>query len=93
MPMLLDGFNLENVLAFALGSLMLPLIYALRRGPSTADRVLALEVIGALGTLILLALAIVARRPIYLDLALLATLFSFLGTLVMARYIERGLLR
>jgi multicomponent Na+:H+ antiporter subunit F len=90
---LLEAFMLENVLVAALGLLLLPMVYALQRGPSTADRVLALEVIGAIATLMLLVLSVVARRPIYLDVAVLVVLFSFLGTLVMARYMERGLLR
>jgi multicomponent Na+:H+ antiporter subunit F len=85
--------TLENLLVLLLGLLLLPMLYALRRGPSTADRVLALEVISTLGALMLLVLSNVAGRPIYLDLAVLLTLFSFLGTLVMARYLERGLLR
>ena len=71
---------------------MLPMMVALWRGPSTGDRVLAMEVIGTLGVLILLILSVAEERPIYLDVALLLTLFSFLGTLVMARYLERGLL-
>lgn len=90
---LFDALTLESVLVVVLGLLLLPMVYAMRRGPSTADRVLALEVIGAIATLMLLALSVVAQRPIYLDLAVLVTLFSFLGTLVMARYMERGLLR
>jgi multicomponent Na+:H+ antiporter subunit F len=91
-PSLID-FTVEYLLVIALGLLMLPLMFILWRGPSTGDRVLALEVIGTLGVLMLLVLSIIAERPIYLDLALLLTLFSFLGTLVIARYLERGLLQ
>jgi multicomponent Na+:H+ antiporter subunit F len=89
----LPAFTLENILVLLLGLLLLPMVYALRRGPTTADRVLVLEVISTLGALMLLVLSVVAARPIYLDLAVLVTLFSFLGTLVIARYLERGLLR
>lgn len=91
--MLLPAFTLENLLIVLLGLLLLTMTFALRRGPSTADRVLVLEVVSTLGVLVLLVLSVVARRPIYLDVAVLLTLFSFLGTLVMARYLERGLLR
>jgi multicomponent Na+:H+ antiporter subunit F len=86
------NYTIEYLLVIALGILMLPMMYALWRGPTTGDRVLAMEVIGTLGVLILLVLSVVQERPIYLDVALLLTLFSFLGTLVMARYLERGLL-
>ena len=87
------SFTLENILVAALGLLLLPMLYALWRGPTTSDRILALEVIGTLGVLLLTVLSIIARRSIYLDLALLLALFSFLGTLVIARYLERGLLQ
>ncbi len=85
--------NLEYVMVVALAGLLLPLLYALWRGPTIADRVLVLEVIGTLGVLMLIGLSVIAGRAIYLDLALLLALFSFLGTLVLARYLERGLLQ
>jgi multicomponent Na+:H+ antiporter subunit F len=84
-------YTIEYVLVILLGLLMLPMMVALWRGPTTGDRVLAMEIIGTLGVLILLVLSIIQERPIYLDVALLLTLFSFLGTLVVARYLERGL--
>ena len=90
--MLILGFTIENALVALLGLLLLPMLYALLRGPTTSDRVLALEVIGTLGVLMLITLSVIARRSFYLDLALLLALFSFLGTLVIARYLERGLL-
>ena len=83
---------LEYLLVITLGLLNLPLLYRLWRGPTTSDRLLALELIGALGVLILVALSVIDGRTIYLDLAVLLTLFSFLGTLIVARYLERGLL-
>jgi multicomponent Na+:H+ antiporter subunit F len=86
------GFTLENALVALLGLLLLPMLVALWRAPTTSDRVLVLEVIGTLGVLMLIVLSIVARRAFYLDLALLLAMFSFLGTLVIARYLERGLL-
>ena len=84
---------LEHTVIVALALMLLPLIFALWRGPTVADRILALEVIGTVGVLMLIGLSVVAGRGIYLDLALLLALFSFLGTLVMARYLERGLLQ
>jgi multicomponent Na+:H+ antiporter subunit F len=85
--------DVEYLLTFVLGVLTTPLMYRLWRGPTTGDRVLALETIGALGTLMLVAMSIIAERTIYLDLAVLLALFSFLGTLVIARYLERGLIQ
>lgn len=87
-----DTFLIENLLLGLLSLLMLPMLYTLWRGPTTSDRVLALEVIGVQGVLLLLVLSVVSGRTIYLDTALLTGLFSFLGSLIMARYLERGLL-
>lgn len=84
--------DLEYLLVISLTLLALVLLYRLWRGPTTGDRVLALEIIGALGVLILVGLSVISGRAIYLDLAVLLALFSFLGTLVIARYLERGLL-
>lgn len=85
--------TLEYLVVVGLTLLLLPLLYALWRGPTIGDRMLMLEVIGTIGVLVLLLLSVIAGRSIYLDLALLLALFSFLGTLVMARYLERGLLQ
>ncbi|MCI0395520.1 MAG: monovalent cation/H+ antiporter complex subunit F [Chloroflexi bacterium] len=85
-------YILEYLVVIALGLFTLPLLYRLGRGPTTSDRLLTLELIGALGVLILVGLSVIAGRTIYLDLAILLTLFSFLGTLIVARYLERGLL-
>jgi multicomponent Na+:H+ antiporter subunit F len=84
--------DLEYLLVISLTLLALVLLYRLWGGPTTGDRVLALEIIGALGVLILVGLSVISGRAIYLDLAVLLALFSFLGTLVIARYLERGLL-
>jgi multicomponent Na+:H+ antiporter subunit F len=85
-------YSTEYLLATMLGALTIPMMYRLWRGPTTVDRVLALETIGTLGVLVLVVLSFVYQRTIYLDLAVLLTLFSFLGTLVIARYLERGLI-
>ena len=90
---ILTGFALEYLLVVLLGALILPMVYALGRGPTTADRALALEVIGTLCILMLLLLSTILGRSIYLDVALLLTIFSFLGTLIISRYLERGLLK
>lgn len=87
------GHDLEYLLTLLLGLLTMPMLYRLWRGPTTGDRVLALETIGVFGVLMLLALSVIAERTIYLDLAVLLALFSFLGTLVIARYLERGLIQ
>ncbi len=58
-------------------------------GPSLADRVVALEVIGVTVMCILGVLAIVSGSTSYFDVALVIALVTFLGTIAVAAYIQR----
>lgn len=82
----------EAVLAIVLAALTLPLLLLIIRGPTTGDRILAIETIGGLLTLVLLLLSHEYGRTIYIDLAIMTVLFSFLATLLIARYLERKIL-
>jgi multicomponent Na+:H+ antiporter subunit F len=69
-----------------------PLLVRLARGPSTSDRIVALNTIATQAALSLLFFSAFADRTIYLDVALWLASFSYLGTIVWSRYLERGLL-
>jgi multicomponent Na+:H+ antiporter subunit F len=68
------------------------LIMRLARGPSVADRIVAVNCLCTQAALVVLLFAVVADRSIYLDVAIWLASFSYLGGLVWARYLERGLL-
>ena len=68
------------------------LLIRLARGPSVADRIVALNTISTQSALAALFFAAFADRAVYLDVALWMVSFSYLGALVWARYLERGLL-
>jgi multicomponent Na+:H+ antiporter subunit F len=59
------------------------------RGPSLADRVVALDLIGTLAMGMIVVYAIAANQPVLLDVAIVLALLSFLGTVAFARYLER----
>ena len=59
------------------------------RGPSLADRVVALEVISATVMCILGVLAIISGSASYFDVTLVIALVTFLGTVAVAAYIQR----
>lgn len=61
----------------------------LARGPSLADRVVALEMMSACSVGIAAALTVSKGRALYMDVALIVALISFLGTVAFARYLER----
>lgn len=61
------------------------------KGPTCADRVVALDLLTVNGISLIVLLAFSAGRIIYLDVALVYALLSFLGGIVVARYLERGI--
>jgi multicomponent Na+:H+ antiporter subunit F len=68
------------------------LLVRLAIGPTTSDRVVALNTLSTQATLSLVFFAAFAGRTGYLDVALWLASFSYLGTLVWARLLERELL-
>jgi multicomponent Na+:H+ antiporter subunit F len=82
----------ELVIFVALPLLTIAVILAfvrLLRGPSLADRVVALDLITTLMIGIIAVYAIGTDEPVLLDLAIVLALISFLGTVAFAHYIER----
>jgi len=60
-------------------------------GPSTADRVVALDAITIISVSLIVLIASVSARAIYVDVAMVYALIGFVGVIAFARYIERGL--
>ena len=60
------------------------------RGPSSADRVVALDLLSAVAVGIMAAWAVAADDAVYLDVALLVALLAFLGTVAFAAHAEGG---
>ncbi len=61
------------------------------RGPTAADRAVALDVMTLIFTPAMVGYAVLSGRVIYLDVALVYALLSFLGVIALARYLDRGL--
>lgn len=57
-------------------------------GPSAADRLVALNVLGALVLAFLTVRALDEGRSLYLDVALIYDIFGFLGFLAIARFLR-----
>lgn len=57
-------------------------------GPTSSDRVAALDTMNVMLTGLIVFLAMVFNRGIYLDIALVYALLSFLETIVISRYLE-----
>jgi len=61
------------------------------KGPTAADRVVALDTLSIIITASLVLLAVVFERFIYVDVALIYGVLGFIGVIVIARYVEGAL--
>ncbi len=61
------------------------------KGPTAADRTVALDVLTIISTALIVLIALFVNRVIYLDVALVYAILSFIGVIAVARYIEGGL--
>ncbi len=65
-------------------------VYRLIRGPSTPDRVVALDLISTLTVGTIAVYGITTGQPVFIDVAIVLALISFLGTVGFAYYVEQG---
>jgi len=61
------------------------------KGPSSADRVVALDTMSIIATAAFALLALVFDRYMYIDIALIYAVLGFIGVIVIARYLEGAL--
>lgn len=86
-PLLSLSINITLVLY------LLAMLLGLRRmlrGPSSQDRVLALDFICVVAMLVMLVLAIRYNSSMYFEAALLMALFGFIGAVALAKFLLRG---
>jgi multicomponent Na+:H+ antiporter subunit F len=70
-----------------LAALMLLAMIRLFKGPTSADRVVALDAINTLVVASMIVLAAAFRQVIFVDVAIVYALLSFVGTLFIAKYL------
>lgn len=84
---------IEMLLFFAILFLILSIlaaIYRLVKGPSTPDRVQALDSIGINLIAGVAITSVILRTTAFFEVILLIGILSFIGTVAFARYLERG---
>lgn len=59
-------------------------------GPTTSDRILALDTLGMMLVAIIGMLMLLHETVIYADIALVVAIIGFVGTLTMSKFIEKG---
>lgn len=61
-------------------------------GPTAADRVVAINVIGTKAVVIISIVSLVQHEAYFLDVAMVYALISFVATVGIAKYLEKGAL-
>lgn len=64
--------------------------YRLARGPASADRIIALDLLSVLIVGFVALYAVFSGQAAYLDVAAAYALVAFLGTVAFARFLERS---
>lgn len=77
--------------AIVFAVLALLLFVRVVKGPTAADRILAVDMIDNLACLMLVFYSLYTGRSIYLDIALVTALLGFISTVFVGRYLERRL--
>lgn len=76
------------IAAMILAALAVALLCRIFRGPTSADRIAALDALDLLLALALTMYSLYTGRGIYLDIALVVALLGFVGTVFVGRYME-----
>jgi multisubunit Na+/H+ antiporter MnhF subunit len=78
------------VAAALLGAAVALVLVRLLRGPTTAGRILAMDLLGGCCLAGMAWLAVAERQPIYIDAVLALAVVGFVSTSVLARRLEKG---
>lgn len=77
---------------FFISLAMLGLIYRVVKGPTTPDRVVALDAIGINLIAIIALVSIILKTHAFLEIILLLGILAFIGTVAFSKYLEKGVI-
>ena len=69
---------------------MLMMLYRVVKGPTTADRVIALDSIGIALISVVALISILLDTTLYFEVILLLSILAFIGTVAFSKFLERG---
>lgn len=84
---IIDVFAVALVILTIMGFLCL---YRAFKGPTSADRVIAITVIATKTCTIIASVSFIYQKEFFLDVALVYSLISFIAMIGVAKYLERG---
>ncbi len=65
-------------------------LYRAYRGPTPADRVVAINVISTKVTVLIAILALLTEQDAFVDVALVYSMMGFIATVSVSKYLEKG---
>ncbi len=83
---------MSDMLIFAIffAALAIISLYRVAKGPSAADRQVAVDSADILITCALVLFSIYSGRGVYLDIAVISALLGIIDTMLVGRYLEKG---
>ncbi|MBN1353262.1 MAG: cation:proton antiporter [Candidatus Omnitrophica bacterium] len=81
---------METVLLTFIGAGIFLCFLRIVKGPTAADRAVALDVLSTITTALLVLLGYIFKSYIYLDVSLVYAILAFTGAVAIARFLEKG---
>jgi len=69
---------------------MIAVIYRMVKGPSSSDRVVALDSLGVSVISLIGLFSVLVETTFFLEIILLLAILSFIGTVAFSKFIEKG---
>jgi multicomponent Na+:H+ antiporter subunit F len=63
-------------------------LFRLMRGPSSSDRIIALDLVASVVMGFILLYSVLVKKEIYVDIAIVISLISFIGTISISIYLR-----
>jgi multicomponent Na+:H+ antiporter subunit F len=82
---------METVIYIAFGLLLAALavtLYRLIMGPTTGDRIIALDLVGFITMGFVLVYSVLINKAIYFDIPVIISMVSFIGTIAISTYLK-----
>lgn len=81
---------IANIALVILSLAMIGFLYRVVKGPSVADRIIALDAMGITLAGIVAIVSILLNTSAFLDVILLIGILAFVGTAAFAKFLEKG---
>ncbi|MBW1932030.1 MAG: cation:proton antiporter [Deltaproteobacteria bacterium] len=86
-----SAFTYEIIFVVIIAIAIFLCLLRMLKGPTAADRAVAVDTIATITTALLVLLGLIFERYVYLDVALVYAVLTFIGSVAIARFLEKGI--